>query len=107
MISVDVWVLVVRNRGGQRVSRMIASKKLQLIDQYHDEIFKRRRHYQSPYFVFHTVPVFRHVPLQRSGLYGKIDTRFLKHTLSAIVVIIDTTSLVDIIVTSAGGPTVE
>lgn len=51
-------------------------------DQYHDEILEGRRHHQSPYFVLHAVPVFGHVPLQRSCLYGEIYAGFLKQTRS-------------------------
>ena len=46
-------------------------------DERHDEIFKRRRDHHSPDFVFQTVTVLGHVSLQRLGLNGEIDTRFL------------------------------
>lgn len=47
-------------------------------DQHHDKVLERRRNYNSPDFVFETVPRAWHVTFIRPGAYCKIDARFLR-----------------------------
>lgn len=44
----------------------------------HDEILERRRLDNPPKPVLEADPLLRHVPLQGSGIDGKVDAGFLK-----------------------------
>ena len=53
-------------------------------DECHDKVLERRRHHHPPDLVLETVNLFRHVALQRLGLDGEVDARFLARKINTI-----------------------
>ena len=51
-------------------------------DECHNEVLERRRHNHPPDLVLQTVHLFRHVALQRLGLDGEVDARFLSRQIN-------------------------